>query len=116
MLFVASPQTGRSSDGPEFRLAHYFWAGPHNSPSKLRFLSPSEEKNEVLMLVRMGVRRGWGARADSHFGRATIYEARPFTSGGFVSPSSNGVAWIRRPSFFLVFLGRSDLFSLLSAI
>ena len=53
-LFVISLQTGRSSEGPEFGLAHYFWVGPHNSPSKLRFLSPSEEKSGVLMLVR-----GW---------------------------------------------------------
>ena len=53
-LSVVSLRTGRSSDGPEFGLAHYFWAGPHNSPSKLRFLSPSEEKSGVLMLVR-----GW---------------------------------------------------------
>jgi len=42
---------GRSSDGPGFGVAHYFWAGPHNSPSKLRFLSPSEEKSGVLMLM-----------------------------------------------------------------
>ena len=53
-LYVISLWTGRSSDGPEFGLAHYFWAEPHNSPSKLRFLSPSEEKSGVLMLVR-----GW---------------------------------------------------------
>ena len=53
-LSVVSLRTGRSSDGPEFGLAHYFWAGPHNSPSKLQFLSPSEEKSGVLMLVR-----GW---------------------------------------------------------
>ena len=52
-------------------------------------------------------------RAGSHFGRATIYEARPFTPGGFMSPSSNGEAWIERPGFFLEFLGGSDLFSLL---
>lgn len=31
-------------------------------------------------------------------------------------PSSNGLAWIERPSFFPVFLGRDDLFSLLPAI
>ena len=29
-LSVISPRKGRSSDGPEFGLAHYFWAGPHN--------------------------------------------------------------------------------------
>ena len=52
--YVASLRTGRSSVGPEFGIAHYFWAGSHNSPSKLRFLSPSEEKSGVLMLVR-----GW---------------------------------------------------------
>ena len=28
--YVASLRTGRSSVGPEFRIAHYFWAGPHN--------------------------------------------------------------------------------------
>ena len=28
-LSVVSLRTGRSSDGPEFGLAHYFWAGPH---------------------------------------------------------------------------------------
>ena len=53
-LSVISLRIGHSSDGPEFGLAHYFWAGSHNSPSKLRFLSPSEEKSGVLMLVR-----GW---------------------------------------------------------
>ena len=53
-LSVVSLRTGRSSEGPEIGLAHYFWAGPHNSPSKLRFLSPSEEKSGVLRLVR-----GW---------------------------------------------------------
>ena len=53
-LSVVSLWTERSSEGPEFGLAYYFWAGPHNSPSKLRFLSPSEEKSGVLMLVR-----GW---------------------------------------------------------
>ena len=52
--YVVSLRTGRSSDGLEFGIAHYFWAGPHNSPSKLRFLSPSEEKSGVLMLVK-----GW---------------------------------------------------------
>ena len=31
-LYVISLWTGRSSDGPEFGLAHYFWVGPHNSP------------------------------------------------------------------------------------
>ena len=50
-LYVVSLRTGRSSDGPEFGIAHYFWAGPHNSPSKLRFLPPSEEKSGVLMFV-----------------------------------------------------------------
>ena len=50
-LSVISLRTGRFLEGPEFGLAHYFWAGPHNSPSKLRFLSPSEEKSGVLMLV-----------------------------------------------------------------
>ena len=29
-LYVISLWTGRSSDGPEFGLAHYFWAGSHN--------------------------------------------------------------------------------------
>ena len=29
-LSVISLRTGRSSDGPELGLAHYFWAGPHN--------------------------------------------------------------------------------------
>ena len=29
VLYVVSPWTRRSSDGPEFGLAHYFWAGPH---------------------------------------------------------------------------------------
>ena len=43
-LYVVFLQTGRSSDGPESGIAHHIWAGPHNSPSKLRFLSPSEEK------------------------------------------------------------------------
>ena len=52
--YVVFLQTGRSSDGLEFGIAHYFWVGPHNSPSKLRFLFPSEEKSVVLMLVR-----GW---------------------------------------------------------
>ena len=28
-LSVVSLRTERSSDGPEFGLAHYFWAGPH---------------------------------------------------------------------------------------
>ena len=28
-LYVVSLRTGRSSDGPEFGLAHYFWARPH---------------------------------------------------------------------------------------
>ena len=99
------------------RIAHCFWAGPHNSPSKLRFLSPSEEKKQGFdVSERMEVRRVWGARAGSYFGRATIYEARPFTPGGFMSPSSNGEAWIGRLAFFLEFLGRSDLFSLLPAI
>ena len=28
--YVVSLRTGRSSDGPEFGIAHYFWAGPHN--------------------------------------------------------------------------------------
>ena len=50
--YVVSLWKGRSSDGPGFGIAHYFWAGPHNSPSKLQFLSPSEEKSGVLMLVR----------------------------------------------------------------
>ena len=27
--YVVSLRTGRSSDGPEFGTAHYFWAGPH---------------------------------------------------------------------------------------
>ena len=27
--YVVSLWTGRSSDGPEFGIAHYFWAGPH---------------------------------------------------------------------------------------
>ena len=40
--------------GPNLEVAHCFWAGPHNSPSKLRFLSPSEEKSGVLMFGR-----GW---------------------------------------------------------
>ena len=52
--YEASLRTGRSSDGPEFGIAHYFWAGPHNSPSKLRLLPPSEERSGVLMFVR-----GW---------------------------------------------------------
>ena len=29
-LSVVSLRTGRSSDGPEFGIAHYFWAGPHS--------------------------------------------------------------------------------------
>ena len=29
--YVVSLRTRRSSDGPEFGIAHYFWAGPHNS-------------------------------------------------------------------------------------
>ena len=29
--YVVFLRTGRSSDGPEFRIAHYFWAGPHNT-------------------------------------------------------------------------------------
>ena len=28
--YVVSLRTGRSSVGPEFGIAHYFWAGPHN--------------------------------------------------------------------------------------
>ena len=36
-LSVVSLQTGRSSDGPEIGLAHYFWAGPHTS--QLPFIS-----------------------------------------------------------------------------
>ena len=28
--YVVSLRTGRSSYGPEFGKAHYFWAGPHN--------------------------------------------------------------------------------------
>ena len=51
---VVPLRIGRSSDGPGFGIAHYFLAGPHNSPSKLRFLSLSEEKSGVLTLVR-----GW---------------------------------------------------------
>ena len=27
--YVVSLWTGRSSDGPEFGIAHYLWAGPH---------------------------------------------------------------------------------------
>ena len=27
--YVVSLWTGRSSVGPEFGIAHYFWAGPH---------------------------------------------------------------------------------------
>ena len=30
VLYVVSPWTRRSLDGPEFGLAHYFWAGPHS--------------------------------------------------------------------------------------
>ena len=30
-LYVASLRTGRSSVGPEFGIAHYFWAGPHKN-------------------------------------------------------------------------------------
>ena len=29
--YVVSLRTGRSSDGPEFGIAHYFWAGPHTT-------------------------------------------------------------------------------------
>ena len=113
---MTSPRTGSSRTGRSL-LSPLFWAGLHNSPLKLRFLSLSEEKKRGFdVSERMEVRRAWGARAGSYFGRATIYEARPFTPGGFMSPSSNGEAWIERPSFFLEFLGRSDLFSLLPAI
>ena len=70
-----------------------FWAGPHNSPSKLRFLiSFRGEKRGFDVNERMEVRRLWSARAGNYFGRATIYEARPFTLGGFMSPSSNSEA------------------------
>ena len=31
-----------------------FWAGPHNSPSKLRFWSPFEEKSGVLTFIKDG--------------------------------------------------------------
>ena len=27
--YVVFLRTGRSSDGPEFGITHYFWAGPH---------------------------------------------------------------------------------------
>ena len=67
-LYAVPLRTGSSSDGPGFGVAHYFWAGPHNSPSKLRFLSPSEEKSGVLMFNEwIGIRRAWGARADRYF-------------------------------------------------
>ena len=49
--YEALPRIVSSSDGPEFGIAHHFWAGPHNSPSKLRFLPPSEGKSGVLMFV-----------------------------------------------------------------
>ena len=29
--YEAPPRIGRSSDGPEFGIAHHFWAGPHNT-------------------------------------------------------------------------------------
>ena len=32
--YVVSLWTGRSSVGPEFGIAHYFWAGPHKVISK----------------------------------------------------------------------------------
>ena len=70
-----------------------FWAGPHNSPSKLQFLiSFRGEKRGFDVNERMEVRRLWSARAGSYFGCTTIYEARPFTPGGFMSLSSNGEA------------------------
>ena len=60
-------QTGRSSDGPESGIAHHIWAGPHNSPSKLRFLSPSE-----------GKRRGFDVSGSMEVGR--VVEARVRTA------------------------------------
>ena len=70
-----------------------FWAGPHNSPLKLRFLiSLRGEKQGFDVSERVEVRRLWSARAGNYSGCATIYEARPFTPGGFMSPSSNGEA------------------------
>ena len=95
----------------------FFGPGPTIAPQNSDFfISLRGEKRGFDVSERMGVRRAQGARADSYFGRATNYEARPFISGGVMSPSSNGVTWIERPSFFLVFLGRGDLFSLLPAI
>ena len=70
-----------------------FWAGPHNSPSKLRFLiSFRGEKRSFDVSERVEIRRLWSVRTGSYFGRVTIYETRPFTPGGFMSPSSNGEA------------------------
>ena len=40
-----------SSDGPKAQLVT-LGHSPHNSPSKLRFLSPSEEKSRVLTFLR----------------------------------------------------------------
>ena len=34
--YAVSLWTGRSSDGPEFGIAHYFWAGPYNSFNNFR--------------------------------------------------------------------------------
>ena len=70
-----------------------FWAGPHNNPSKLQFLISfrgekrgfditNDEINYLLIHMCGG----------SYFWHATIYEARLFTLGGFMSPLSNGKA------------------------
>ena len=66
--YVVFLQTGRSSDGPESGMAHHIWAGPHNSPSKLRFLSPSE-----------GKRRGFDVSGRMEVGRVIEVRVRTAT-------------------------------------
>ena len=71
-------QIGRSSDRPESGIAHHIWAGPHNSPSKLRFLSPSEEKKRGF---DVSGRREVGRVVEARVRTAT-FDALQFTRRG----------------------------------
>ena len=55
-LSVIFLRKGRSSDELEFELAHYFWAGPHNSIFSNKFLVFKNKRypNRSLMLPLLG--------------------------------------------------------------
>ena len=99
---------GSDGQGPASSL---FWAGPHNSPLKLRFWSPSEEKSGVLTFMKDGTddllvcARGQLLLTRHKLRGAAIYSRQLYVSfiqRWDVDLTANIAPWIReREGFFL---------------